>query len=323
MPTPAGPTDPRLEEIRSPASDGLRLYARRYPAKGSGERARPVLCLAGLTRNSRDFHTFAAALSADATRPRDVWTLDTRGRGYSDHDPDWRNYAVPIEMLDALDLLTMQELSDVALVGTSRGGLIAMVMAAVQPSAIGAVVLNDIGPVVDTEGLLRIMGYVGRMPTPASWEDAASILRDLNRRQFTTISDKDWPEIARQIFNEKGGRPVPGYDPKVARSFSALEGPMPALWPQFGALARVPVMVLRGENSDLLSAATVTEMERRHPAMTSLVVPGEGHAPWLRDTMTIGAVRDFLVRADAHSAHAGGAVGAHTAAPTQTSPASA
>lgn len=288
-----------FEEIRFTARDGLRLYARHYPARGRAARGRPVLCLAGLTRNSRDFHNLAVALAADANRPRDVWTLDTRGRGLSDHDPDWRNYAVPIEMLDALDLLTMQELSDVAVVGTSRGGLIAMVMAAAQPSAIGAAVLNDIGPVVDAEGLLRIKGYVGRTPRLGTWDDAAAFVRDLNQAQFPAVAAADWLDIARQLFNETNGRPVPGYDPKVARSLSILEGPMPALWPQFAALNRVPVLVLRGANSDLLSAATVAEMERRHPAASSVTIAGEGHAPWLRDAVSIGAIGDFLARTDA------------------------
>lgn len=288
-----------FDEVRFTARDGLRLYARVYRARGEGERGRPAVCLAGLTRNSRDFHVLASALAGDSRRPRDVWTLDTRGRGNSDHDPDWRNYAVPIEMLDVMDLLVMQELSDVALIGTSRGGLIAMVLAAAQPSAIGAAVLNDIGPVLETEGLLRILGYVGKMPVPVSWEDAGRVVGELNRKQFPDIGGEEWIEIARQLFNEKGGKPVASYDPNVSRSMSVIEGPMPALWPQFAALNRVPVMVLRGENSDLLSAATVAEMERRHPACISHVVPAEGHAPWLRDTGSIAAIAEFLRSSDA------------------------
>lgn len=290
-----------FEEVRFTARDGLRLYARRYPAAAGATEipaARPVLCLAGLTRNSRDFHVLASALSTDPQSPRDVWALDTRGRGYSDSDPDWRNYAVPIEMLDAFDLLTMQELSEVAIIGTSRGGLMAMVMAAALPSTVGPVVLNDIGPVVETEGLLRILGYAGRMPHPVSWDDAAALVKDLNKKQFPFVADGDWLEIARQMYNEERGKPVPGYDPQVARSLSVLEGPMPELWPQFAALDRVPVMVVRGENSDVLSAATVTEMQKRHPACSALVVPSEGHAPLLRDTPTIAAIAEFLRASD-------------------------
>ncbi|MGD9785961.1 MAG: alpha/beta fold hydrolase [Hyphomicrobiaceae bacterium] len=282
-----------FEEIWFTTRDGLRLYARHYRAARKS-RQRPVLCLAGLTRNSRDFHVIATALSKRWGAPRDVYTLDTRGRGLSDHDPDWKNYTVPIEMLDAVDFLTSRGLADVAVIGTSRGGLIAMVMAAAQPGTIGTVVLNDIGPVVETAGLLRISGYVGRTPTPASWEDAGRITRSINERQFPKISDAEWVEVARQWFNEKAGRPAPSYDPAVGRSLSVLEGPMPPLWAQFGALERVPVMVLRGDRSDILSAATVEEMQRRHTNLTTFIVPDQGHPPLLRDEASISSIARFL-----------------------------
>ncbi len=286
-----------FEELHFTTRDGLRLYARRYRAHRDGGR-RPVLCLAGLTRNSRDFHVMAGALCGHAQTPRDVYTLDTRGRGQSEHDRDWRNYSVPVEMLDALDFMTCCELADVAVVGTSRGGLIAMVMAAAQPSAIGAVVLNDIGPVIETDGLLRIAGYVGRTPVPHSWEHAGQIAQELNHRQFPNVTAEGWREIARQWFNDKNGRPVPSYDPRLGRSLSVLEGPMPQLWPQFGALRRVPAMVIRGANSDLLSAETVARMAERHPSLVAHVVPGEGHAPLLHDAPTLDAIDAFLVNTD-------------------------
>jgi len=288
-----------FEEMRVTVRDGLQLYARHYASREPAPQRRPVLCLGGLTRNSRDFHTLATALSQHPETPRDVYTLDKRGRGLSDHDSDWRNYSVPTEMLDALDFLTSRDLADVALVGTSRGGIIAMVMAAAQPSALGAVVLNDIGPVIDQAGLIRIASYVGKTPAPSSWADAARIVRDINARQFPHLTDDDWMNVARQIFNEKNGRPVPGYDPQVARSLSVLDGPMPELWPQFAALERVPVMVLRGANSDLLSAATVEEMQRRHPTLQAFTVADEGHAPWLNDAATTGAIAGFLAASDA------------------------
>lgn len=285
-----------FEEIRFTTRDGLRLYGRHYPAPENGRR--PVLCLAGLTRNSRDFHQLARYLSLHPTMPRSVFTLDCRGRGASEFDPDWRNYTVPLEMHDVLDFMTMTSLHDAAIVGTSRGGLITMLMAAAQPSAIGAVVLNDIGPVVETDGLIRIAGYVGRVPLPASWDAAMALARDLNCRQFPNIPDAQWLEVARQLFNEHKGRPAPGYDQKLARSLSVLDGPIPALWGQFEALTRVPVLVIRGENSDILSQTTVEEMGRRHPALTSLVVPGQGHAPLLMDGATQEAIAGFLETAD-------------------------
>lgn len=291
--------DQIFEEIYFTARDGLRLHARFYPAAGA--RARPALCLAGLTRNVRDFHDLAVALSRDEHAPRPVFALDYRGRGLSDHDPDWRNYSVPIEMLDVIDFMTFAEIREVAVIGTSRGGLITMLMAAAQPSTVGAVVLNDIGPVIEHDGLMRIAGYVGQTPLPRTWAEATQMVRDLNARSFPRVSQRTWEELARQFFNERNGKPAPGYDAKLGRAFSVLDGPMPALWPQFEALKRVPVLVLRGEYSDILSAATVEEMRRRHPFLQALTVAGQGHAPLLKDEPTISAVLRFLAEAEAHA----------------------
>ncbi len=154
-------------DIRFTARDGLRLYARHYAVPGSTRR--PVLCLAGLTRNGRDFHDLATALASADDAGRDVYTLDCRGRGNSEHDPDWKNYSLLVEVNDALDFMTMRGLHGAAVIGTSRGGLLAMTIAVLRPAAIGAAVLNDIGPVVEREGLARIVAYVGRMPLPADW----------------------------------------------------------------------------------------------------------------------------------------------------------
>jgi pimeloyl-ACP methyl ester carboxylesterase len=295
------------EDIRFTARDGLKLYARRYRAPGS--RRKPVLCLAGLTRNSRDFHDLAVALSR-AANARAVYALDCRGRGLSDRDRDWRNYAVPVEMLDVLDFMTVAGLHGASVIGTSRGGLIAMVMAVAQPTSLGAVVLNDIGPVVELEGLMRISGYVGKIPNPASWKEAADLVAALGRNAFPAVGQAEWEEVARQWFNDSNGRPVPGYDPAIAKTVSVKDGPIPALWPQFGALARVPLLVIRGENSDILSTATVRAMQERHPNCSSLSVPGQGHAPLLRDAATIGGIDRFLAAADAGRRVAAGTSGA-------------
>lgn len=289
-----------FREIRFTARDGLRLYGRHYPAaKGDGTPRRPVICLAGLTRNSRDFHVVAQALSQRVTTPRDVYTLDYRGRGLSQSDAEWRNYNVPFEAMDVLDFLTVTELHGAAILGTSRGGIIAMVMAAMQPKSVGPVVLNDIGPVIDQKGLGRISAYVGRIPLPATWADAGTLVHDMGKRSFPNVSADEWVDVARQWFNEHKGRPAPGYDPALANALSVLDGPIPALWPQFEALKRVPVMVLRGALSDILSPETVTEMARRHPALTSMTVPAQGHAPLLRDDETIGSIAEFLSATEA------------------------
>jgi pimeloyl-ACP methyl ester carboxylesterase len=289
--------DQAFEDIYFTARDGLRLHGRRYPGAGH-QQGRPLLCLPGLTRNGRDFHDLAVALSRNPASSRTVYTFDYRGRGLSEFDPDWRNYSVPVEMLDVLDFMTLVGLEQAAIIGTSRGGLITMVMAAMQPTAIGAVILNDIGPVIEHDGLVRISGYVGRVPLPISWDDAARMVRDLNRRHFPDISDQQWEDVARQLYNERNGRPAPSYDPKLGRALSVLYQPLPELWPQFEALKHVPVLVVRGENSDVLAAETVDEMRRRHPALTTLTVAGQGHAPLLKDNPTIEAIRHFLLQSD-------------------------
>ena len=288
----------QFEEITFSSRDGLRLYGRCYRAAGSTGQRRPLLCLAGLTRNSRDFHDVALALAKHPQSPRTVYTLDTRGRGLSASDPDPRNYVVPIELQDVVDFTAMAGLSDIAFLGTSRGGLISMLLAAAHPGIVGSVILNDIGPVIEREGLARIAGYVGRAPLPNSWTDAARMVRDMNVRQFPAVPEPVWLELAHQFFNEKDGKPAAGYDPRIAETFSVLDGPMPTLWPQFEALKRCPVLVLRGEHSDILSAPSMDEMRRRHPALVALTVPGQGHAPFLKDKPTIESVRRFLDAAD-------------------------
>ena len=292
----------RYESLYFVQRNGLKLHARIYPAlhadPGSArDPARPLVCLPGLTRNSRDFHELALALSR-GERARIVYALDYRGRGLSDNDTDWRNYTVPAEMHDVFDFLVARGLEQAAILGTSRGGLIAMLLAAAQPAIMGPVILNDIGPVIEREGLTRISSNVGRTPLPRDWTEAAAMVRDLNIRDFPAVPEQDWEAIARQLFNEKNGRPAPGYDPGLGRTFSVLDGPMPALWPQFEALTRVPVMVIRGVNSDILSAATVDLMRQRHPDLTELAITGQGHAPWLRDEASIGEIRRFLERTD-------------------------
>jgi pimeloyl-ACP methyl ester carboxylesterase len=286
-------------DIHFSARDGLRLYARHYPAPGSTRR--PVLCLAGLTRNGRDFHHLATALARPDESGRDVFTLDSRGRGRSEHDRDWNNYSLLVELNDALDFMTMKGLDGAGIVGTSRGGLIAMLMAVLRPCALAAVVLNDIGPVIERDGLARIIAYAGRVPLPADWKEATELVREMNRRHFTAVPAQDWEEHARAWFNEENGLPALGYDPNIAKAFPVMDAPMPELWPQFGALARLPVLAIRGQHSDILSARTLEAMRTRHPRLEALTVPGQGHAPLLGDAPTIAAVTTFLGRADAEA----------------------
>ena len=276
--------------------DGLRLHARCYDAPAS--KRPPVLCLAGLTRNCRDFHDLALALST-GPQARTVYALDSRGRGLSQFDRNWRNYAVPVETQDAIDFTIMAGLHGATIVGTSRGGLLAMIMAALQPTTIGAVVLNDIGPVIERDGLARISGYVGRMPLPATWREAATLVGEMSRRNFPDVTAEHWAQAARAWYNEKDGRPAPGYDPAIGRGVSVTGAPLPQFWPQFLALSQVPVLVVRGENSDILSAQTHAEMLRRHPDCGTLSVSRQGHAPLLKDRPSIDAIARFVAAAEA------------------------
>jgi pimeloyl-ACP methyl ester carboxylesterase len=283
-------------DIHYTSRDGLRLYARHYPVAGSLRR--PVVCLAGLTRNARDFHDLASVLARQDETGRDVFCLDYRGRGRSQHDPNWKNYSILVELNDTLDFMTMKGLDRAAVIGTSRGGLITMLMGVLRPNALGAAVLNDIGPVIEREGLARIVAYVGRVPLPADWQEATQLIYEMNRRQFTAVPAEQWEEFARQIFNDDNGLPASSYDPRLAKAISMMDGPTPELWPQFAALSHVPVLAIRGENSDILSQKTVAEMQARHPRLATLTVRGHGHAPLLKDAPTIGAIATFLARTD-------------------------
>lgn len=290
-------------DIHYTSRDGLRLYARHYPAPGSTRR--PAVCLAGLTRNCRDYHDLAVALSGAGEAARDVFALDYRGRGRSQYATDWKTYSILVELNDTLDFMTMKGLERAAIIGTSRGGLIAMLMAALRPNAMGAVVLNDIGPVIERDGLARIVAYVGRVPLPADWKAATELVYEMNRRQFTAVPAEQWSEVARQLFNDDNGLPAPAYDPELAKAISVMDGPVPELWPQFAALGHVPLLVIRGENSDILSERTLAEMRARHPRATVFTARGEGHAPLLKDTASIAAIADFLARSDGETyAHA-------------------
>ncbi len=281
------------------ARDGLKLYARHYPAPGA--RRRPLVCLPGLTRNSRDFHDLATLLSDPRGHRREVFALDPRGRGLSASDPDWKNYSVLCELNDVMDFMSLAGVANAAILGTSRGGILAMVMAAVRPTLIGSVILNDIGPVLERDGLARILAYVGKIPLPGTWADAAILSASLNERTFPAISDEQWLEIAHQWYNEKNGRPARGYDPALSKALSLGGDRAPDLWPQFEALGRVPMLAIRGELSDLLSADTLDAMRQRHSNIDTYVVKGQGHAPMLKDLPSMMTISEFLFRSDSQA----------------------
>jgi pimeloyl-ACP methyl ester carboxylesterase len=284
------------------APDGLKLHVRSYGPRGGA--ALPVVCLPGLARTAVDFEALATALSSHAAAPRRVLALDSRGRGRSDYDPNAENYSLPVELSDLVAVLTALEIARAVFVGTSRGGMLTMLLAAARPTAIAGCVLNDIGPVIDIKGVMRIKSYVGKLAPPASLADTAAMLRGLFGNQFPKLSDAEWLAFARRTFKEAKGRLVPDYDPKLASTLEAvdLERPLPDLWKEFDALAGVPVMAVRGGNSDILSPATVEAMRARHPRLAVVEVPDQGHAPLLMEPDIIARIADFVVRCERSSA---------------------
>jgi len=280
------------------SSDGLRLYARDYgPHAGD---ALPVVCLSGLTRSSEDFHDLAQALSHDAARPRRVLALDYRGRGRSDWDKDWRNYDIKVELSDTLQVLAAAGIEKAIFIGTSRGGLITMALSAVRPALIAGAVLNDIGPVLEARGLARIRGYVGKLPTPRTAQEAVQILRQVSGAEFPAFTDEQWQALVRVTWRESEGGLVLNYDPSLMRTLetSDPEAPPPDLWPLFEGLKPFPLLVIRGEHSDLLSAETVQAMQERHPRFTAITASGQGHAPALDGDLT-QVIEQFVLSVEA------------------------
>ncbi len=287
--------EPISQSLFFTMADGLRVHARDYNRGASG--VLPLVCLPGLARTAQDFDVIANAIARGAAgAPRRVLSIDYRGRGLSDHDKNWQNYDMRVENADILQILAATEIHEAIFLGTSRGGLHIMVMAATRPSAIRAAILNDIGPVLEAKGLARIKGYVGKLPQPSSWKDAVDIAKRIMGTQFHALSEDDWLAYAKLTFEETDKGFVARYDPKLMKTLDAfnLEQPLPVLWPQFAGLNHAPVLVLRGENSDLLSQETFEEMPRRHPACETFVVPGQGHAPLLLDKASIASIAAFV-----------------------------
>jgi len=280
------------------APDGLRLHVRRY-GEGAARRL-PIVCLPGLTRNGSDFHELAVSLTRDSAEPRLVVTIDSRGRGRSDHDRNPENYSFPVELADVLAVVTALDIGRAIFLGTSRGGILAMLLGAARPGALAGVILNDIGPVLDAKGLMRIKGYVGKMPTPRSFTEGAEILRRLGDAQFTAMTPAQWLMQARRTWTQTDKGLVLDYDPNISKTLETVdaERPLPPIWGAFDSLARVPLMVVRGANSDILSAATVDAMRARRLDIDVVDVPDQGHAPLLAEPGVIARIGAFVTLCD-------------------------
>ena len=269
---------------------GLTLYARDYACADS--RAPALLCMHGLTRNSADFDGLASQLCG---RFR-VIAADQRGRGRSDYDPDISHYSPVTYVQDMLRLLDHLGLQRVGLVGTSMGGLMAFIMGSLHPDRVAAMVINDIGPEVDPAGLARIKGYVGKTVPVRNWEEAVAQVRAINGPAFPDFSDDQWLDFAACIYRERDGVPVLAYDPEISRPMADAEsGAVPTdLWPLFEASPDIPMLVLRGAHSDILSARCLAEMRQRRPGLQVAEIPGRGHAPTLTEPTARAAIDDFL-----------------------------
>ncbi|MGF1445789.1 MAG: alpha/beta fold hydrolase [Pikeienuella sp.] len=271
------------------APDGRQLAYR-----DSGGDGPPVLCLAGLTRNGRDFDTVAAHL-ADRYR---VIRLDSRGRGKSDHAEDpLAEYTVPVESGDALALLDHLGIAKTTIIGTSRGGILAMALGSGARDRVKAIVLNDVGAVIEMRGLLRIMATLGRQPKGDTFEQAAADLMQSNAREFPDVPLDRWVTHARAIYKDKGGRPRRSYDKKLRNAAAiAIDSEVATinLWPMFEALHDLPILLFRGQNSDILSRETAAKMVESHPALTLIEIANRGHCPFLDEPEAVAALDRFL-----------------------------
>jgi len=271
--------------------DGLKLHFRDYA--GAADRP-PVICLPGLTRNSRDFAELAQRLSPQWR----VICIDNRGRGDSEYAADPASYTPPTYVGDLLALLEQEGIERFVSIGTSLGGLMTMMLAAIQPHRLAGALINDIGPVIDPAGLERIGSYVGQSRSYESWMQAAHALHETGETTFPAYDVADWLAMAkRSMAVGSNGRISADYDLKIAQPFANTDNAAPPdLWPAYTALADIPLAVLRGELSDLLSPATIAEMKQRTPQADFVTVPGVGHAPMLDEQASLAAIDRLLAK---------------------------
>lgn len=277
------------------SSDGLNLHYRNYPGPEAGAKL-PVLCMHGLTRNARDF----ALLAEDLAATRRVIVPEMRGRGLSAYAPDSDTYSPVTYVADVEKLLAEQNITRFVVIGTSMGGLMTMLMAAASPGRMAAVVMNDIGPEVDAAGLSRISAYVGQGRSYPTWVHAARGLEAVHSPAFPDYDLDQWLEMAkRTMVVTQNGRIGFDYDMAIAEPFAKPGNAAPPnLWLAFEALGGVPMLLVRGALSDLLSEDTVRQMGVRNPAMRTITVPRVGHAPTLDEPEVRAAIHALLDEAE-------------------------
>ena len=270
------------------SDDDLSLYYRDFSPEMAGI---PVICLPGLTRNSRDFEDLALYLS-DRCR---VLTPDLRGRGFSQHDPEWRNYHPGTYVRDVWRLLDQLSIDRVVVIGTSLGGLIAMALAGQNSSRLAGVIMNDIGPEVAPAGLARVQNYTGRLPPVGSWDEAIAQTREIYDESLPGLSEADWEKLARRAYREgDDGVPRIDMDPEIGRAVREVGPTIADPWQLFRGLAETPTMVLRGALSDILSPGILARMLEIKPDLEVVEVPNRGHVPLLDEPECLAAIDKFL-----------------------------
>ncbi len=292
-PEPLLPSVPEHRYLRS--GDGLRLHYLDHPCPKPARL--PLVCLPGLARTADDFERVASRAQAQGRR---VLALDYRGRGRSDWDPDWRHYDLDVEERDILGVLADAGIDAAVFLGTSRGGLHTMRLAAKRAGLVRAAILNDIGPKIENESLLRIKRYVGKLPPLRTMSDAVALMRFSAGQTFAGVDPQDWETYARHTFEMKDGQVVLRYDPELIHTLDSVEPGVEyeIYWDEFLVLARLPLLAIRGETTDLLSLDTLAEMQRLAPQMEVFSVPGQGHAPLLLDAPTLDRIAAFLESCD-------------------------
>lgn len=272
--------------------DWLKLFYKDYsPANASGRSAIPAICLPGLTRNSRDFDELAAHLA----RHRRVLAPDLRGRGFSEHDAEWRNYHPGTYVKDTWTLLDTLGIERIIVIGTSLGGLMAMLMAHQDSNRLAGVVMNDVGPEIASEGLARIMAYAGLLPEVANWHDAVAQTREVYGQAWPTLDDDEWKRMAQRAYRENAdGVPVQDIDRNIGRAIREVGTQTGDPWQLFDALRATPTLLLHGTISDILTQPIIDKMLVRKPDLQVVHVPDRGHVPILNEKESVSAIDRFI-----------------------------
>lgn len=288
-----------IKSIFFNSDDDIRLHVKDYQPRPPTD-ALPIICLPGLSRNARDFDRLAQFLATREMGARRVVAFDYRGRGLSANDPNWENYNIVKEAQDVVAGLSVLGIEHGIFIGTSRGGLITMVLAATRPTAIKGVILNDIGPVIDGSGLMQIRAYLTHPPKPKNWAEAIDAQKALMDKSFPAFTEDDWAHEAECRYQSVEGVIKADYDPKLANTMKALDAGsrLPTAWPQFGGLGKVPMLVIRGENSNILSQKTLQQMAEVHEGLEILLIEGQGHAPALHTGLIPDKIARFASKID-------------------------